>query len=264
MLEFGRAFNWNVIERELVDHDGRLADVRPEAIALDPPAFKLETGSLWTFKQRGTWGMHDSRYRGNWAPEVPRNLIERFCKPGALVFDAFSGGGTTILEAIALGRRAYGTDVSARAVRIANHKANGLAAALKLHRRAVPDWRIVLEDARALSLEDGSVDLICAHPPYLDIIAYTRDDARDLSRYQDPTRFIAEFRKVVAEMHRVLKVSAFNLREVIIKEQPTSAMKQYWSQKKRARFFYQIAHEYLFILEKPTDDSAAPTYIHAL
>jgi hypothetical protein len=78
----------------------------------EPTDFRLENTTVWSFKQRGNWATHDGRYRGNWSPYIPRNLILRYTKPGDLVLDPFVGGGTTAMEAKLLGRRCIARDIN--------------------------------------------------------------------------------------------------------------------------------------------------------
>ena len=60
-------------------------------------------------------------------------------------------------------------------------------------------------DARNLSsLPDNSMDLICAHPPYANIIHYTDSKEGDLS-FCDIGEFLDEMAKVAKESLRVLK-----------------------------------------------------------
>jgi len=33
-----------------------------------PPNFREEMTTVWSFKQRGDWATHNGRYRGNWSP----------------------------------------------------------------------------------------------------------------------------------------------------------------------------------------------------
>ena len=37
--------------------------------------FELECTTVWAFPRRGDWATHKSDWRGNWSPEVARNLI---------------------------------------------------------------------------------------------------------------------------------------------------------------------------------------------
>ena len=64
-------------------------------------------------------------------------------------------------------------------------------------------------DARKLDfIADNSIDLICAHPPYADIVQYTHDNKNDLSCY-GVEGFLDEIEKVAMESYRVLKNNCF-------------------------------------------------------
>jgi hypothetical protein len=52
------------------------------------------------------------RYPARFSPKLASRAIELFSEPGDLVLDPFSGGGTTVIEALARGRRAIGTDIN--------------------------------------------------------------------------------------------------------------------------------------------------------
>lgn len=62
------------------------------------------------------------KYPARFSPKFVRAVIEHFSEPGDLVLDPFMGGGTTIVEALALGRNAIGTDISSLAVFVAEVK----------------------------------------------------------------------------------------------------------------------------------------------
>lgn len=60
-------------------------------------------------------------------------------------------------------------------------------------------------DARNLDfLSDESIDLICTHPPYADIIKYSDGIDGDLSQLKVKD-FLEEMNTVAAESYRVLK-----------------------------------------------------------
>ena len=62
------------------------------------------------------------RYPARFSPKLVRATIEAFTKAGDLVLDPFVGGGTTLVEAMALGRHAIGSDISSLAIFISEVK----------------------------------------------------------------------------------------------------------------------------------------------
>lgn len=92
------------------------------------------------------------RYPARFSPKFVRAVIESFSKPGDVVLDPFMGGGTTIVEALALGRNGIGTDISSLAVFVAEVKTTlfdddeldilerwrrGIGARVNIHHRSV-------------------------------------------------------------------------------------------------------------------------------
>ena len=250
---------------------------RNEIAKWEPDNFKLESTSVWSFPERGNWATHDGKWRGNWSPYIPRNIILRYSKEKDLVLDQFVGGGTTLVEAKLLNRNIIGIDVNNSALERCRQKidfeyskANGLV-------------YITKGDARNLeTVADESIDLICTHPPYADIIKYSVPNVipEDLSNYQ-PHVFLEQMNSVVKECHRVLKKGkycsilmgdvrkkgriipisfqvlslfekeGFITKEIIIKEQHHCASTWFWKNKSQKMNFLLIAHEYLFVFQKP-------------
>ena len=62
------------------------------------------------------------KYPARFAPSFARQAILSFTEPGDLVYDPFMGGGTSLVEARSLGRRAAGTDISSLAVFLSQSK----------------------------------------------------------------------------------------------------------------------------------------------
>jgi hypothetical protein len=62
------------------------------------------------------------KYPARFSPSFARATIEIFTQPGDLVFDNHVGGGTTLVEALALGRDAIGIDISPLAEFVATVK----------------------------------------------------------------------------------------------------------------------------------------------
>jgi DNA modification methylase len=77
------------------------------------------------------------KYPARFAPTFAREVIRSFSNEGEVVLDPFCGGGTTMLEAMSLGRRAAGMDISTLATFIARAKTTPLS----VHdRRAIEQW----------------------------------------------------------------------------------------------------------------------------
>lgn len=66
-------------------------------------------------------------YPARFSPTFPHEVIKAFSRRGELVLDPFCGGGTTLLEAMRLKRRAAGMDVSSLAAFIARTKTTPLS-----------------------------------------------------------------------------------------------------------------------------------------
>ena len=110
-------FSWTVIDRAIRSSVERGDnEYSPPPIfsvrTWEPPDFELETTTIWDFPNRGSWAVHIGDYRGNWPPQLVRNIILKYTEPGDLVLDAFMGGGTTLIEAWLLNRYSVGIDVS--------------------------------------------------------------------------------------------------------------------------------------------------------
>ena len=241
-------------------------------IPLQPENFELETNTVWAFSDRGKWATHDAKYRGNWSPYIPRNIILRYSKEGDTVLDPFVGGGTTAVEAKLTNRNFIGFDINSGAVELSRKKCD-----FQFDTTALST--IDVADARKLPLNDNSVDLICAHPPYADIIHYSENIEGDLSLL--PIKdFLFEMGKVADEFHRVLKkdkfcailmgdmrkkgmvqplafetmrvfeLSGFKTKEIIIKEQHNCKATGYWKTNSIKFNFLLLAHEYLFVFKK--------------
>ena len=89
------------------DPDGIWSEVVAEGERI--PRWSRE---FWTSRQRQASSLHEVSYRACYKPQLPRLFIERLTRPGDLVYDPFSGRGTTALEAALLGRRVAANDIN--------------------------------------------------------------------------------------------------------------------------------------------------------
>lgn len=252
----------------------------------EPKDFKEEQTTVWSFKRRGNWATHSGEYRGNWSPYVPRNVILKYSRPDELVLDYFCGAGTTAVEAKLLGRKCIALDINKQAIELANKNIDfGILPdqQLLLNERtsAIYEPELKIRDARDLSfLKENSVDLICAHPPYADIIHYTNNKEDDLS-FLGIDEFLEQMVIVAKESYRVLKPgrqcailigdtrkkksviplgfnlinvyldAGFKLKELVIKRQHNCKTTGFWYANSIKYNFLLLAHEYLPIFEKP-------------
>lgn len=176
-----------------------------------------------------------------------------------------------MVEAKLLGRNAVGVDVNPDSIKMSN---------VNLDFPCSEDSRIYTKqgNARDLScIKDQSIDLICTHPPYADIIRYSKDISEDMSHlpYEE---FLVAMADVAKESLRVLKEKGicsfmigdirrkgyvlplgmnsmhiftnigFTLKEIIIKVQHNCFSSEYWNGREKS--FLMLAHEYIFVLEK--------------
>jgi hypothetical protein len=70
------------------------------------------TGEFWTSRQRQASSIHEISYRACFKPQLPRFFINLLTRPGDLVYDPFSGRGTTVVEAGILGRMVVANDAN--------------------------------------------------------------------------------------------------------------------------------------------------------
>lgn len=76
-------------------------------------------------KKEDRLGMHSfHRYYGKLIPAIPRSFIRKYTKPGDLVFDPFSGSGTTALEAKYSDRNFVGVEINPLSIMISEIKLN--------------------------------------------------------------------------------------------------------------------------------------------
>jgi len=246
---------------------------KKKIVKWEPDNFVLESNTIWKFPDRGDWATHDGSYRGNWSPYVPRNLILRYSKHEDLILDQFAGGGTTLVEAKLLKRNIIGVDVNLAAVQRCQEKCDfDYDSNAKVYMKQ--------GDARNLKfIPDESIDFICTHPPYADIIKYSDDIINDISNLSEKD-FLVEMRNVAKESYRVLRKKkycailmgdirkkghviplsfqmmqvfqneGFTVKEIIIKEQHNCKSTGYWKERSEQYDFLMLAHEYLFVFKK--------------
>lgn len=181
------------------------------------------------------------------------------------------GSGTTLVEAKLLNRNAVGVDINSQSVSISERN-------LQFQCKTNP--KIFIRNGNATNLhfiKDSHIDFICTHPPYANIIKYSKGIDGDISLL-GVDEFLKEMQKVAEESYRVLKKekmcavmigdlrkygkvvplgfrmmecflqAGFVNKEIIIKEQHNCRSTDYWG--KRNNNFLLLAHEYIFVFQK--------------
>jgi DNA modification methylase len=269
---------------------------------LQPSDFELEPTNVWSFPKRGDWATHylNARYRGNWAPQVARNLILRYSKEGDVILDAFVGSGTTLIEAKLLFRNAIGIDINIDAIMVTIDRLRFDYTPLDVQTKPKTWIKTFVGDARNLDkIENGSIDLIATHPPYADIIGYSKNSLGnkpkgDLSKVHSIDEFVREMKKVAQEFLRVLKPGrycailvgdtrrnkhhvpisfrvmqaflevGFVLKEDIIKLQHNMKITPLWKKRSAELNFLLLSYEHLFVFRKPEKDEKISKYRESL
>ena len=232
-------------------------------------SFHEESTTIWSFKDRGDWATHKGDYPGNCSPYVVKNLLIKYTNKNDIVLEQFVGSGTTIIESLLLNRKAIGIDINDKALDITKSRIKDIDGAYKL----------IKGDAAKLTLQDKSVDFICTHPPYMDIIKYSNGINGDISLLNGE-EFYNSIKLVAKESFRVLKEKSycavligdirkngfiiplgfnvmklflnesFSLKEIIIKEQHNCRSTDRWKEIAKHRNFLLIQHEYIFVFQK--------------
>ncbi|MGB9877129.1 MAG: TRM11 family SAM-dependent methyltransferase [bacterium] len=287
-VQIGKLFQLSFKKLEKILTNALGANISPLSVQRKnkcwaPKDFREETTTVWSFKKRGDWATHNPRYRGNWSPYIPRNIILKYSNPGEIVLDYFVGGGTTAIEAKLLGRKCIARDINPTCVQITKENLR-FSPPPTLFPYHIYEPEVSVGDARDLSdIPDESIDLICAHPPYAGIINYSSNIEGDLSNLGFPD-FLKEMRKVASESFRVLKKgkkcalllgdarkqrhivplgfevinlflqAGFMLKELVIKRQHNCKTTGFWYERSIKHNFLLLAHEYLPVFEKPFVD----------
>jgi hypothetical protein len=83
-----------------------------EEMVIGPVAVPKYTNEFWTSRQRQASSIHEISYRACFKPQLPRFFIELMTKKGDVVYDPFSGRGTTVIEAGLSGRDVIANDIN--------------------------------------------------------------------------------------------------------------------------------------------------------
>lgn len=155
----------------------------------------INVDSLWIMGPRAKGGKHTNVYHGNFAPQIPNQMIRRYTEEGDTVLDLFMGSGTTLYECETLKRNYIGFDINQDIIDFVEDKMTDCEdIQYHIHNCDVTDTanfnQYVEEDLKLLGKK--KVDLLLVHPPYLDIVKFT-DKPEDLSSISDLNLFLQKF-----------------------------------------------------------------------
>jgi len=234
--------------------------------------------------RRDSSGVHTAGYWGNFVPQIPNQIIRRYTKKGEWVLDPFVGCGTTLIESQRLARNGIGVELQPNVAQVAREliarEANNEAVVTHV---ATGDSTTMDFHALLRQYGQNAVQLLIMHPPYFDIIKFSRNP-RDLSNAASVKEFLGMMNKVVVAagsvlekgryfalvigdkysrgewiplgfltMNEVLK-TGFVLKSIIVKnfEETTGkrAQKDLWRYRALVGGFYIFKHEYIFLFKK--------------
>ena len=135
---------------------GTAQRTRVEHVTLERHRIAKFVNEFWTSRQRQAASIHEVAYRACFKPQLPRFFIMLLTKPGDVVYDPFSGRGTTMLEAGLLGRNVIANDI------------NPLSAILSSPRFFIPDLEMManrLSEITRTRKKETSIDLSMFYHP---------------------------------------------------------------------------------------------------
>ena len=183
---------------------------------LDPKKWReyekegLQFFSVWDTPERDPLKWTTKTIHGSCPIEIPRQCIWRFSKEGEMVLDTFVASGTTLVACARLKRKGIGIEINPKIAKVA--EINLCAKSLDPE---VNKWlekqKLIVGDSRdlkALGIEDESIDLVFAHPPYWNLIDYSKEHGLakgDLSTFPTLEDYLYGMEKNFKETFRVLR-----------------------------------------------------------
>lgn len=187
---------------------------------LDPKKWReyekegLQFFSVWDTPERDPFGWTFKTIHGNCPVEIPRQCIWRFSKMGETVLDPFVGSGTTLVACARLKRIGIGIEINPNIAKVAEENLSA-----RFLDEEINEWlqkqKVIIGDSRdlkALGIENDSIDFVFAHPPYWNLINYSKEHGfvkGDLSAVPTLEEYLNGMEKNFREIMRALKPGRF-------------------------------------------------------
>jgi len=247
----------------------------------------INVDSLWLIGSRAKGGKRSNAYHGNFAPQIPNQMIRRYTEEGDTVLELFMGSGTTLFECETLNRNYIGFDINDDIIDCVKQKMEGVDnIKYFIHNCDVCNGQnvaaVITSDLKGLGKR--TVDHIIIHPPYLDIIKFT-EKPEDLSSISNLTEFIGKFVEALGICWPFLKVGKYvslvvgdvyrdsevvplgfylmyamkkhftcKLKGIVVKDMVGNRAKigleSLWHYKALKSDYFLFKHEYLFVFKK--------------
>lgn len=241
------------------------------------------TDTLWLIDKRDNSGAHSGSYHGNFVPQIPNQLFQRYTKKGDWILDPFMGSGTSLIEAQRLKRNCVGIELQESVAKEAYQR-------IITEKNEHCHGRVCVDDSRTADIFSimqkeciEKFQFIIFHPPYWDIIKFSDND-NDISNSETLSDFLDNFGLVIdnttqhLEKNRYCAVvigdkyanseivplgfhcmnlflqRGFKMKAILVKNfedtKGKSNQKAIWRYRALASDFYIFKHEYIFIFKK--------------
>ena len=148
----------------------------------------INTDSLWIINQRDKSGKHKNVYHGNFIPQIPNQLIQRYTKKDDIVLEPFMGSGTTLFECEKLNRKYIGFDINPTMLDYVNNSMIDSSFENNFYINycnSLDSFEVNQNIEKANEkFNTKSVQFVLMHPPYMDIVKFT-DNENDMSERND-------------------------------------------------------------------------------
>lgn len=162
---------------------------------------ELNTDSLWIIKERDKTGKHKNIYHGNFIPQIPNQLIQRYTKKDDVILEPFMGSGTTLFECEKLNRKYIGFDINPIMIDYVNNSMLDEKFKNNFYINNCNSMdQIFVDNSLEIAknkLNIKNVQFVLMHPPYMDIVKFT-DNENDLSKISNVDEFLNKF-KIICE-----------------------------------------------------------------